>query len=112
VKLWITLNEPWIISVLGYGDGVFAPGITGIGDNVYTVTHNLIRAHAKAYRVYANEFVASQNGKFFVFVFAFGLSATLTPKALNLLFPPPSIAPRRYFNFFGACLTNINPYDL
>jgi lactase-phlorizin hydrolase len=65
VKLWITLNEPWIISVLGHGDGVSAPGMTGIGDKVYTVTHNLLRAHAKAYRVYENEFSALQNGELF-----------------------------------------------
>ncbi len=62
MKLWITLNEPWIISVLGYGDGVSAPGVTGIGDKVYQVTHNLIRAHAKAYRVYEAEFASWQQG--------------------------------------------------
>ena len=33
-----------------------------MGDNVYIVAHNLIRAHAKAYRVYHNEFAATQGG--------------------------------------------------
>ena len=50
VKMWITLNEPWATSVLGYGDGTFAPGVRGIGDSVYVAAHNQIRAHAKAYR--------------------------------------------------------------
>ena len=48
--MWITLNEPWATSVLGYGDGTFAPGVRGIGDSVYVAAHNQIRAHAKAYR--------------------------------------------------------------
>ena len=26
VKLWLTLNEPWTYSYLGYGEGAFAPG--------------------------------------------------------------------------------------
>ena len=39
-----------------------APGYTEIGTMVYTVTHNLIKAHAKAYRLYQNEFADTQNG--------------------------------------------------
>ena len=35
----------------------------GIGDNTYICAHNMIRAHAKAYRLYQNEFAASQNGQ-------------------------------------------------
>ena len=50
-------------SVLGYGDGVNAPGIQGIGDKVYVAAHNQIRAHAKAYRLYEREFAAAQNGQ-------------------------------------------------
>ena len=63
VKLWITLNEPWATSVLGYGDGTFAPGVQGIGDSVYIAAHNQIRAHARAYRVYKKEFAALQGGQ-------------------------------------------------
>ena len=63
MKQWITFNEPWIISILGYGDGVFPPGITGSGTNSYTVSHNLILAHAMAYRMYQSEFEVTQKGE-------------------------------------------------
>jgi beta-glucosidase/6-phospho-beta-glucosidase/beta-galactosidase len=63
VKQWITLNEPWVTSVNGHGEGTHAPGMKGIGDLVYTVSHNLLRAHAKAYRVYESEFKPSQGGE-------------------------------------------------
>ena len=51
MKQWITLNEPFVTSVMGYGKGVFAPGIVqpGVGD--YLSAHNQIRAHARAYRL-------------------------------------------------------------
>ena len=35
----------------------------GPGILEYKAAHNLIRAHAKAYRVYQNEFAESQQGK-------------------------------------------------
>ena len=39
-----------------------APGITGRGDRIYKVAHNLIKSHAKAYRAYENEFKDKQKG--------------------------------------------------
>lgn len=57
------MNEPWVQSVQGYGQGTNAPGIQGIGDSLYIAAHNQIRAHAKAYRLYQNEFAATQNGQ-------------------------------------------------
>lgn len=63
VKFWITFNEPWIITVLGYGDGVFAPGKTGIGDDVYIAAHNLIKGHANAYHAYDDDFRSEQDGQ-------------------------------------------------
>ncbi|XP_038989654.1 furostanol glycoside 26-O-beta-glucosidase-like [Phoenix dactylifera] len=72
VKHWITLNEPWTFSSLGYGLGTHAPGrcseILGcpVGDSTvepYTVTHNLILAHAEAARLYKDKFQASQQGE-------------------------------------------------
>lgn len=55
VKNWITINEPWVIAVLGYGQGTFAPGRVS---NVepYLAGHHIILAHAEAVAVYRNEF--------------------------------------------------------
>jgi len=63
VKDWITLNEPWVTSVQGYGIGDHAPGIKNLGTDVYVAAHNQIRAHAKAYRLYHAQYAATQNGK-------------------------------------------------
>ena len=62
VKHWITLNEPWVVSILGYGQGVFAPGRTS---NVepYLAAHNLLRAHAAAVDVYRSKYQAKQGGE-------------------------------------------------
>ena len=43
VKMWITLNEPEVTAVLGYGTGEMAPGLFGPGTLAYTVGHNQIR---------------------------------------------------------------------
>ncbi|KAF5351087.1 hypothetical protein D9756_008356 [Leucocoprinus leucothites] len=65
VKNWITLNEPWIISMLGYNFGNFAPGRTSNrersaeGDSStepWIVGHHLILAHAYAMKAYREEF--------------------------------------------------------
>ncbi len=63
VKDWITINEPLEVSIGGYGTAGLAPGYTEIGTWVYTVSHNLIRSHAKAYRAYEADFADDQNGK-------------------------------------------------
>ncbi|XP_038072995.1 lactase-phlorizin hydrolase-like [Patiria miniata] len=63
VKLWITFNEPWIVSLLGHGSGAFAPGIAEPAITVYTVTHHLILSHALAYHTYRLDFKATQNGQ-------------------------------------------------
>lgn len=61
VKLWITHNEPWVISVHGYETGEKAPGRTGLG---YEASHQLIRAHGMAYKLYNDKYRATQNGEF------------------------------------------------
>ncbi|CAL1538499.1 unnamed protein product [Lymnaea stagnalis] len=63
VKLWITFNEPWVFTILGYGRGSMAPGITDLKNNPYRATHNVIRAHAEAYHVYQSKYKSSQLGK-------------------------------------------------
>ena len=39
-----------------------APGVVGPGTTVYIAGHNLIKAHAKAYHVYNQEFRSTQKG--------------------------------------------------
>jgi len=61
VKFWITFNEPWIICILGYSSGAFAPGIVDkSGTYGYNCSRNLLLAHGKAYRAYK---AASYAGK-------------------------------------------------
>lgn len=62
VKNWITINEAWVISILGYGQGVFAPGRIS-NSEPYLVGHHIILAHAKAVDIYRREFQARQGGK-------------------------------------------------
>ena len=62
VKHWITLNEPWVVSILGFGNGMMAPGRIS-QDEPYLVGHQLLRAHAKAVAIYRQEFQTSQAGQ-------------------------------------------------
>ncbi|WP_066217588.1 GH1 family beta-glucosidase [Formosa haliotis] len=62
VKHWITFNEPWVVSILGYGQGVFAPGKIS-NSEPYLVGHHLLIAHAKTVKLYRNLFQKSQQGK-------------------------------------------------
>ncbi|RUS76031.1 hypothetical protein EGW08_016209 [Elysia chlorotica] len=63
VKYWITFNEAFVVSWLGYGIGVFAPGVYDPGLGVYRVAHNIIRSHSRAYHVYNNNFKRLYNGQ-------------------------------------------------
>ncbi|CDH45781.1 GH1 family beta-glucosidase [Candidatus Contendibacter odensensis] len=54
VKLWVTLNEPWVIVDGGYLHGALAPGQR----NPYAApiaAHHLLRAHAAAVQAYRAE---------------------------------------------------------
>ena len=62
VKIWITLNEPWVVAIAGHSSGEMAPGMRGPGILEYKAAHNLIRSHAKAYRLYHSEFYQDQRG--------------------------------------------------
>lgn len=63
VKHWITINESWTVAVNGYNNGVHAPGRSeNPSTEPYIVAHHLILAHAKAARIYHNEFAPIQNG--------------------------------------------------
>ncbi|XP_021942206.1 myrosinase 1-like [Zootermopsis nevadensis] len=63
VKWWITINEPYNV-ILGYNAArPFAPGVEAKGVGHYLAAHTLIRAHAKAYRLYEKKFKADQEGR-------------------------------------------------
>ena len=62
VKNWITINEPWVVAILGYGQGVFAPGRVSKTEP-YLVAHNELLAHAKAVQIYREKYQAEQKGK-------------------------------------------------
>ncbi|KAM0554891.1 hypothetical protein ACHAPJ_006626 [Fusarium lateritium] len=72
VKNWITLNEPWVISIHGFSKGNDAPGRSSAnkdcaeGDSTiepWTVGHSLILSHAAAARLYNKEFKLKQGGQ-------------------------------------------------
>ncbi|CAI0399820.1 unnamed protein product [Linum tenue] len=73
IKTWITLNEPMVHIQRGYDEGLFAPGRCSVwvnracvaGDSAtepYIVAHNLLLAHAAAYRLYETKYKAKQQG--------------------------------------------------
>ncbi|XP_056295385.1 beta-klotho [Pseudoliparis swirei] len=63
VKYWLTMHNPYLVAVQGYGTGVHAPGETGGPAVFLIVAHNLIRAHAKAWHTYNTHFRPAQKGK-------------------------------------------------
>jgi beta-glucosidase/6-phospho-beta-glucosidase/beta-galactosidase len=63
VKYWVTINEPGSTCTMGYGQGIHAPGYVLIGDGIYQCAYNNIKAHAKAYRIYEEEFKPQYGGK-------------------------------------------------
>ncbi|XP_058506651.1 beta-klotho [Solea solea] len=63
VRYWITMHNPYLVAVQGYGTGVHAPGETGGLSVSLIVAHNLIRAHAKAWHTYNSHFRPTQKGK-------------------------------------------------
>ncbi|KAI8476896.1 MAG: beta-glucosidase 1B [Monoraphidium minutum] len=63
VKLWMTFNEPLSICDLGYGSGVFAPGIKGGPAGQFKCGHNLLLAHGQAVKLYREKYAKEQGGK-------------------------------------------------
>ncbi|XP_022535908.2 lactase/phlorizin hydrolase [Astyanax mexicanus] len=62
VKFWMTFNEPFVTSWVGYGPGIVPPNIKSPGDAPYRVTHNILKAHAKAYHTYDDKYRKTQHG--------------------------------------------------
>ncbi|HEV8439603.1 MAG TPA: GH1 family beta-glucosidase [Methylomirabilota bacterium] len=54
VKMWVTLNEPWVVTDGGYLQGVLAPGHRNRFE-APIATHQLLRAHGAAVQAYRAE---------------------------------------------------------
>jgi len=54
VRLWATLNEPWVVADGGYLHGVLAPGHRSAYE-APRASHNLLRAHAASVAAYRAE---------------------------------------------------------
>ncbi|MDR3566548.1 MAG: GH1 family beta-glucosidase [Syntrophobacteraceae bacterium] len=51
VGLWVTLNEPWVVTDGGYLHGTLAPGHRNLFETP-VASHNLLRSHSRAVQVY------------------------------------------------------------
>ncbi|XP_047003852.1 myrosinase 1-like [Schistocerca americana] len=62
VKFWITFNEPAAV-VSGYASvGRAAPSLPAPGIGDYLAAHTIIKAHARVYHLYQEQYKASQQG--------------------------------------------------
>jgi beta-glucosidase len=61
VRHWITQNEPWVISWLGYGLGVHAPGRQSERDAL-AAGHHVLLAHGRAAEVIRREAPSAEVG--------------------------------------------------
>ncbi len=62
VKNWITINEAWVVAILGYGQGVFAPGKIS-NTAPYKAGHHVLLAHAKAVNIFRKKYFPIHGGK-------------------------------------------------
>ncbi|CAH0552234.1 unnamed protein product [Brassicogethes aeneus] len=67
VKTWFTINEPHQICQLGYGSANMAPLINSSGVADYLCAYTVIKAHAKAWHIYDDEFRGKQGGRISIF---------------------------------------------
>ncbi|PSN36756.1 hypothetical protein C0J52_19375 [Blattella germanica] len=61
VKWWSTFNEP-INTAFGYERDIFPPGVNFTGIGPYLVSHTILKAHARTYHLYNDEFREMQQG--------------------------------------------------
>jgi beta-glucosidase len=52
VKWWLTINEPWIVGLLGFLLGLHAPGVEGDLRGEVTAFHHMLLAHGLAAQAY------------------------------------------------------------
>lgn len=63
VKMWTTLTEPETFALKGYEQGTNAPGRQSSGSDVYSAGYIMLKAHARVYRLYQQDFQKQQQGK-------------------------------------------------
>ena len=72
VTKWMTMNEPHSYCWQGHDVGAFPPSYGDAkGFNFYRCAHNMILAHAKAYRTYYAKYQQTQGGEVSITINAF-----------------------------------------
>ncbi|KAF4520138.1 hypothetical protein B566_EDAN008956 [Ephemera danica] len=64
VKWWITINEPWVQGVMGYGWGTNAPRVQGSGQTDYIAAEMMLKSHARGWHIYNDVFRPFQQGDY------------------------------------------------
>ncbi|XP_021959023.1 lactase-like protein [Folsomia candida] len=72
VKKWVTFNEPNVMCMHGYITGTHAPGHKNINQAVNCI-RNVIKSHARVYRLYDRVFRPYQGGKVGMSLFSYWL---------------------------------------
>ncbi|OXA60944.1 Lactase-phlorizin hydrolase [Folsomia candida] len=62
VKFWLTFNEPHVFCLADWNYGIHDPFLEP-PEKPYICAHNVIKSHARAFRIYDEEFRPSQNGQ-------------------------------------------------
>ncbi|KAM8808605.1 beta-klotho [Eudromia elegans] len=84
VKYWITIHNPYLVAWHGYGTGIHAPGEKGKITTVYSVGHNLIKAHAKVWHNYKTHFQAHQKGQMSIVLGSHWIEPNKSEDALDI----------------------------
>ncbi|KAL7983400.1 hypothetical protein Chor_000276 [Crotalus horridus] len=63
VRYWLTIDNPYLVAWHGYSTGRLAPGVRGGLEVGYKVAHNLLKAHAKVWHLYNDNFRPAQKGQ-------------------------------------------------
>jgi beta-glucosidase len=121
VRLWATINEPWVVADGGYLHGVLAPGHSNLFE-APIATHNLLRAHASAVQAYRAEgrnsvgLVANLEPKYPASQSAEDLAATARSEAyMNRQYLDPVFFgsyPAELSEIFGEAWPEFPPADL
>ncbi|XP_035711525.1 lactase-like protein isoform X3 [Folsomia candida] len=72
IRKWVTFNEPNVMCVHGYLTGKYAPGHKNINEALNSA-RNIVKSHAKVYRLYDRVFRLHQGGKVGMALFSYWL---------------------------------------